>query len=359
MITSKRVTRPSRAERRIREMLASARFYGRALRLLVPYAAASLLIGALGAVVAHEPGPDGGASIPWEQAFYLTYRMLMGEMADTVPPTFVGQVMVYLWPLLGIFLMAEGLIKIGMTVFRKEEHAEAWVTILAQSSRGHVIVCGVGSIGYRVIEELINLGEQVFAIELNPACPTIPRAQELGAEVIVGDARSEKVLESLNIAQARAILVVTNNDLTNMEIAMDSRRLAPDLPVVMRLYDQDLAQKVKTALGVSVSMSTSKIAAPLFATSALDPSVVGTHRVGGRLMLVIELEVRSGAGLAGLSLGELREGPRIDVVAVCVAGREWELQPAASCVLGVGDRVQVLVASDRLAEMHRVAGDPR
>lgn len=349
---------PARWERQLRTRWATVRFYARALRLLVPYGVASLAIGTLGAIVAHDTGGDHAGPLPWDQAVFVTYKMLMGELADKAPAHPVGQAMAYLWPLLGIFLMAEGLIKIGMNVFRKEEHAEAWVSILAQSSRGHVVVCGLGSIGFRVIEELVELGEQVFVVELRAQSPFIPRARALGVEVLVGDARTENLLISLNVPAARAVIIVTNDDLANMEIAMDVRGMAPDVPVVMRLYDQQLAQKVKASLGVSVSMSTSKLAAPLFASSALDPAVVGTHRVGDRLMLVLELEVKVGSGLIGRSLGQLREGPRLDIVAVQTPGKAWEVQPPPTRVLECADRVQVMLPSERLREVHKLAGDP-
>src|SRR5690606_37229197 len=34
---------------------------------------------------------------------------------------------------------------------------------------GHVVVCGLGSVGYRIVEELLAAGERVVVIEMSPA----------------------------------------------------------------------------------------------------------------------------------------------------------------------------------------------
>ena len=200
--------------------------------------------------------------------------------------------------MVGIFLLAEGLIKVGITVFHKEEKQEVWMSILAKTSRDHIILCGLGTVGFRVLEELIDLGEQVFAIELDPDCPLLDQARQLGAEVIVGDARTRKMLHSLHIEAARAVIVATDDDLANLEIAMDVREIGKDVPIVMRLFDQRLAQKVRHALNIQVSFSTSRLAAPLLAAAALDNSVVGAHRVAGDVQVVLEITVAQGGPTA-------------------------------------------------------------
>src|SRR5262245_20643822 len=59
---------------------------------------------------------------------------------------------------------------------------------------GHIIVCGLGNVGFRVVEELVRQGEPVVAIERNPANSFIPTARRLGDVVIVGSAQITAVL---------------------------------------------------------------------------------------------------------------------------------------------------------------------
>lgn len=193
----------------------------------------------------------------------MSYCLLMGEVPSDLPDHPLAVAVLYVQPILGILLMAEGVIKLGFEVFNKEVKAEEWMGTLAQTSRGHVVMCGLGTVGFRTLEELVSLGEQVFVVERKADCAFLEQARSMGAHVVVGDARAEDLMRNLNVINARAVVIVTDDDLANLEIAMDVRDMAPHVPIVMRLYDQRLANKVKQTLGIQVSVSTSKLAAPL------------------------------------------------------------------------------------------------
>src|SRR5438094_668181 len=64
---------------------------------------------------------------------------------------------------------------------------------------GHVVVCGIGNIGYRVIEELTAIGERVVGIEKVNDNPFIATCRGKGVPAFVGDATVAEVLR-----QARA-----------------------------------------------------------------------------------------------------------------------------------------------------------
>ncbi len=309
-----------------------------------------LAVCTLGAVVHHTFGAQPGEPQPsWSQAFFVSYCLLFFEFLDQVPPHPVAQVVHYLQPLLGIFLVSEGVIKLGLTVFRKDANAQEWIGNMARVSKGHVILCGLGTVGFRVLEELVSMDITVFCIEQDPDCAFLSRGKELGAEILVGDARADGLLRSLNLKRARAIIVATDDDLANLEIAMDAREIAPGLRIVMRLFDQRLAQKVKSTLGIQVSVSTSRLAAPLFASAALDPAVISTHRIGDRSVVVMELDV--GPGLAGRCSTELARDLRITVVGITRGASHWEVPPPPERRLTVQDRVQLLVDGDRAEEI--------
>ncbi len=346
--------RPGWIERRLRRGLAEAWFFGRALRTLAGPGVRLLLCWLGGAAIEHWLGGAGGGEGPgWLGAIWDSYRMMMGELPDDLPDHWLAQAMVYVQPILGIFFLAEGLLKLGFEVFDKEHKKEDWMNILASSSRGHVVLCGLGSVGFRTLEELIPLGEQVFIVERRADNLFLDQARAMGAHVIIGDARTENLLRGLNVAAARAVLIVTDDDLANLEIAMDVREMAPHVSIVMRLYDQKLANKVKATLGVQVSFSTSKLAAPLLASAAFDPGIVGTHRVGDQLVVVIEIVVSGTGALAGRTVLEVGRDLRLGVVALHRGGA-WELQPIPERVLTAGDRVQIMVPGQRVAELHRL-----
>lgn len=349
---------PSRRRRRLARRLQRVRaeliFSGRALAAIARPVGLLALVLLTGTLLFRRYGHgEAGEPLSWSMAVFSSYGLLLSEHLDPNPGRHaVIQVIQYLWPVLGVLLLAEGIVKLGITVFRKEENKEAWVEILASASRGHIILCGVGSVGFRVLEELVRLDEQVFAVESDADSPFIERARDLGASVLVGDARTDHVLRALNPEHARAIIIATNDDLANLEIAMDVRKIRADIPVILRLFDQALAHKVKDVLGVDVSVSTSMLAAPLFASAALDRTVVGTHRVGDALMVVSEQTVRKGSALDGITVGALLGQHRLTVLGRRSPGQDWTLQPPVDARLQAGDVVQLAVHSMEVDKVH-------
>jgi Trk K+ transport system NAD-binding subunit len=276
------------------------------------------------------------------------------EHIEPTPEHPLAQVMHYLQPLVGVILVSEGLLRLGVNLLNRDTNDRNWVGIMAATTRGHVIVCGVGSVGLRIVEELQAMNVEVFAVEKNPHGVHVERARQLGARVLFGDARAENLLRELNVPTARAVIIATDDDLANLEIAMDIREIRKDVPIVMRLFDQRLAQKVKATLGIEVSVSTSGLAAPLFASAALDPAVVGTHRVGDTILVVIQVTLAAKSPLRGLRITDLaRRG--LNVVAIRTPIGPWELSPEPERMCSEDDRLQILVPSARIEEVHDLA----
>src|SRR5436190_19179718 len=107
--------------------------------------------------------------------------------------------------------------------------------------KNHIILCGLGKIGYSILELLHDLEEPVVVVTRDIPPEWRGRVESLANRVIIGDARLEEVLIEAGIRTARSIVICTNDDLANLEIALDSKRLSPDAGVVLRLYDLELA----------------------------------------------------------------------------------------------------------------------
>lgn len=347
--------RARRLERRLRRAWAEARFFARAVGELRGPALGLALSWFVGTLVEHYWGaPPGGAPPAWDVAAFQAWAMLLGEIGAELPADPLGQAVLYLLPVLGVFFVAEGVLKVGFTVFRKDENREVWVRLMAESSDQHIVLIGLGTVGYRVLEELLSFEEQVFVVERDEDSEFVAQARARGIDVLVGDARADHVLRALNVGRARAVIIATDDDLANLEIAMDVREVRADVPIVLRLYDQRLAQKVRGALGIQVSLSTSLVAAPLFASAALDRRVVGTHRVGDQVLLVFE--AAAGPGVVGRTVAAVHREHGFAVVALWREEGGWVVQPGADEPIVAGDRVQLLVPAVRLEEARRLAG---
>src|SRR5829696_572916 len=100
----------------------------------------------------------------------------------------------------------------------------------------HVVVCGLGNIGYRVVEQLVRLDVPVVAAELQETNRFLPAVRRLGAPVLIADIRLTDTLQALHVDDARSVVVVTSSDLVNLEAALNAHQLNPELRVVLRLF---------------------------------------------------------------------------------------------------------------------------
>ncbi len=72
--------------------------------------------------------------------------------------------------------------------------------------RGHVILCGLGRLGYQVTLVLLKQGYEVLVIENDPDNRFIDLVRGSGAEVFIADASLSRNLRRANISQAKSLL---------------------------------------------------------------------------------------------------------------------------------------------------------
>lgn len=151
---------------------------------------------------------------------------------------------------------------------------------------GHCIVCGLGDVGYRVVELLHRLGEEVVVVTLEAREERLRIAESLGVRIVTGDARVDQVLHEAGLASAKLLIAATDQDLVNIEAALDARRVRPDMPVVIRLFDQGLARQLEGTFDLQRALGMSTLAAPSFAAAALGEAILGTFSFQGTPFVV-------------------------------------------------------------------------
>ena len=166
--------------------------------------------------------------------------------------------------------------------------------------KGHIVVAGLGSIGFRLVRELARRGETVAAIEQRNSGEFIQAARHL-ASVVLGNAKTEETLFKAGVAGAKAVVAATNDDLTNLSIGLAAKRANPACRVVLRMFDSDLAEKMQHGLGVDAVLSASAAAAPTFVGSVLCPDVLQGILLHDYLVLVFCRTIEAGSPLVGTS----------------------------------------------------------
>lgn len=277
-----------------------------------------------------------GHPITWGRGLLSAYFLLFAQTVGELPEDGALEAVYALIPPLGIVTVADGLVRFAFLLFARHRDDKEWFAVLAQTLEDHVIVCGAGRVGFRLFEQFQKLQVPMVVIEQRADTPFVAAMRDAGVPVLIEDVRSSRALESANLAKARAIVAATDDDLANLNIALDARRLRPGIRVVMRLFDDDLVAKTREAFQVE-AFSTSAIAAPALAVAALDAAIKNSFEVGGRLVVVAELA--AGPALAGRAVGDLLARSHLTVLHAVRADGTTLFEPPPATVLAAGDRL--------------------
>jgi Trk K+ transport system NAD-binding subunit len=217
-------------------------------------------------------------------------------------------------------------------------------------SGGHVIVVGLGNVGTSVTGQLHDLGFEVVCVDDRPDAPGIPMARQLGLPVVIGDATREQTLRAASLETCIALVSVTSQDVVNLETALNARALREDLRIVLRLTDDDLAERLQKTTGNTISRSVPYLAAPAFAAAMLEHQVLRTIAVGRHVLLIADVKVGDQAGLAGSRIADIEQDGAARILALQVsgsAGLDWS--PRRGYLLAAGDRLIVLATRTGLS----------
>jgi Trk K+ transport system NAD-binding subunit len=224
---------------------------------------------------------------------------------------------------------------------------------MASTYRDHVIVCGLGKVGYRTTLELLKFEREVVAIEHNPEGRFINKAKALDVPVIIANARRTEHLLQAGVERADAIIPCTDDELANLDIALEAREINPQIRVVLRLFDDDLARRVEKGFAIHTALSTSALSAPIFAAAAMRADVKHSFYVGDVLLNLSEIIVEGGGQLAGLTVHQLER--RFDISVVChQSGEMTDLHPEPEAELAPADRILVLAPLETLRTLNEL-----
>ena len=230
---------------------------------------------------------------------------------------------------------------------------------LRAPSADHVVVVGLGNVGTRVIRQLHDLGVPVVAIDKAENARGAQVAKEYGIPFVVGDASRIETLRAASVQTCRALVVVSTEDVNNLEAALHGRTLQEDLRVVLRLFDGDFADRVERTFGITASRSVSYLAAPSFAAALLEREVIATIPVHRRVLLIAEVPVAAGSALAGQPVGAAHSPGRARVIAMGVQrGPITAWSPPDERVLVAGDKLVVVATRAGMGQLQANAATP-
>jgi hypothetical protein len=131
--------------------------------------------------------------------------------------------------------------------------------------KNHIILCGLGRLGYFIAEELLKRGEKIIIVEVNEDSANSDYFRSKRVDVYNGNATLPRVLQDVGAQHCRALISVVNDDYLNLEIALNARYFQPNLRLILRIFDESMASVMKDKFDIHLTQSTSHIAAEKFA----------------------------------------------------------------------------------------------
>lgn len=289
------------------------------------------------------------ADLPPHQQSYLSIAydvMLMTFFEQPIPfvddwrlvPVFFGL------PILGLLVIADGVVKLGHLILQRQNFTREWQEMIAESYENHIIVCGLGNVGQRVADYLLSFGEQLVCIERKVDFYASAEFEKRKVPVIIGDSSNPTLLEKANVKKAKAIMVLTDQDLANLDTALTAKNMAPKIRVVMRMFDQSLADKVKQSFDIDSVFSASALSAPVFAQAALSDSILSSFSFGDKLINAFQLEIKEGSHFINEKIDDVRRKHEATII-MHQRQKDVDWNPPPNLVLASGDKL--LIVTDR------------
>ncbi len=220
----------------------------------------------------------------------------------------------------------------------------------------YVIVCGLGKVGYRVVQRLYHLTPrpQITVIHLDDGENSFPKqiSDLQGVKTIIGDARDLETLQKADVQRATTVAAITSDDLINLQIGLAARRAHPHLHLVLRVFSDALAVKLSDLFHISTTYSTSELAGSTLAAASILSGVGQALFVGEDLLATDLHTVRANDRLSGNAIQTIRTQEQALIIALRRKNASAPLTlPPLDTVIAPGDEVTLLATLETLARL--------
>lgn len=277
--------------------------------------------------------------------FILTLIFLQGFL--DFPHAWYLQAFHFIMPVIGIGLLAQGLTDFGVMLFNRRARGKDWEMAVASTFSNHVVLIGLGHLGFRVVQQLSLIEQDVVVVQY-PARPDLElKVREMGIPVIEDDGSKTEAQLAAGIPSARAVILCTQNDSLNLQMALKARSLNPSIQVIIRIFDDDFAHSLQEQFGFR-AFSATGMAAPIFAASAANVDITPTISIEGEPNCLARLQVQPQSSLKGQSISAVEEFFDLSIV---FHGRDGnrDLHPASSIMIQQGDTLAVLGRPEKVS----------
>ena len=225
--------------------------------------------------------------------------------------------------------------------------------------KDHIVVCGAGSTGRNVIEEMLKTGQAVVAIDMNEVelkeiADKYPKAE---FSYIVGDATDDDVMSTVNLANAKGLVAALSSDKDNLYLVVSGRQGNPGLRIVARCAELSHVEKIRRS-GADAVVSPNFIGGMRMVSEMVCPAVVrfldDMLRDKRAAFRIEEVKLGDRAGDLGGTLRDARIRERFGMTVLAVSASDtsaWTYNPDANVAIGPGMTLVVLGSAEQVAKL--------
>ena len=284
------------------------------------------------------------------EAVYHVLGLTFLQPIEDFPKTWYLQSFYFIMPIIGIGILAQGVAEFGVLFFNRRERGKEWTMAVASTYHKHVVLIGLGHLGFRVAQKLNGLGQDVVVIEKNPKADLVATIQDLGILILADDGKREAALKAAGVKKAQAIILCTQNDSLNLQIALKARTINKDIRVILRIFDDDFASALQDQFGFKAMSATGR-AAPAFAAAAAGVDMTRPITVEGEELCLASMVIEHGSSIANSTVEHIEQEFNISVVLLRRSGEMADYHPSPSRKIAPNDTLAVFGGSTQISNL--------
>ncbi|MDB4964150.1 MAG: Potassium channel protein [Myxococcales bacterium] len=231
--------------------------------------------------------------------------------------------------------------------------------------KDHVVVCGAGTTGRNVIEEMLKTGISVVAVdmdehELKEIADAYPKAD---FTYLVGDATDDDTFNAVNLPAARGLVAALASDKDNLYLTVSARQVNPAIRIVARCAELSHVEKIKRA-GADAVVSPNYIGGMRLVSEMVRPSTVkfldDMLRDKRAAYRIEDVKLGKKAEDLGATLRAARVHERFGMNVLALRTSDagtWTYNPTDDEKIGPGTTLVVLGSPDQVSALRAAGGD--
>lgn len=290
-------------------------------------------------------------NISWQKAISASVILLLGGFGDVFGG--LGEDQVPLWVMIFCLLVTliSLLFVLGVVGLIADSILSAKFEFFKRSiplpTRDHIVLIGFGRLGQKIADLLFKLQLPFVIVSENPHdCDLADKVPWVTGNII-------EELSKTNLARAKTILSVTDDQMLNLETALLARDAAQKINrhinLGIRTYDRYFSENLAGLLPSSQSLCAYALSAEAFAGAAFGENMLSLFRLNQRTVLVAEYIIAENDTLIGKNLSQIAYGYTVVPVYLKTAqpkadGYSEFYMPSDDEVMKVGDRLTILAS---------------